>query len=244
MTDPSADGRNLDGLLSAAADAAPGDRIAFRDPIAAFGADAIRPIAAWLVDQRLGAFAVRVLVRIGQKPQHIQEVRRALQSVATTALSPAVARDVTDAVSLLAPSTGRAHGRQVPEQLPWPGDRDVTPLESRFHEAMLEIYKLAGEATRRRRPDGTIERGYWANYFLRAVRTHGGRDYARRLLRMQGTTEGFERLKKEQRLDLTMEALVLRPEYAPLFTDVELSIASRRVGGLLPPRERTATDAS
>jgi hypothetical protein len=102
---------------------------------------------------------------------------------------------------------------------------------------MLDIYARAGEATRRRRPDGTIERGYWANYFLRAVRRQGGPAYARQLLRAQGTTAGFLRLKEEGRLDITMEALVLQSEFASLFTDDDRRIALERLhaAGYFPP---------
>ena len=86
---------------------------------------------------------------------------------------------------------------------------------------MLAIFRLAGEATRRPRPDGTFERGYWASYFLRAVRHHGGLAYAHQLLQQEGTTDGFRRLTEEHRLDLTMEAVVLQPEYAELFSATE-----------------------
>ena len=88
---------------------------------------------------------------------------------------------------------------------------------------------LAGEATRQQRPDGTYIRGYWATYFLRAVRNHGGLPYAHQLLRMDGTTDGFARLTAEGRLDLTMEALILRPEYRGLFSEGELQVAASRL---------------
>ena len=103
---------------------------------------------------------------------------------------------------------------------------------------MLGVFRLAGVATRRTRPDGTIARGYWASYFLRGVRHHGGPEYAHQLLRKEGTTDGFQRLKEEDRLDLTMEALVLRPEYAELFTDEERRVAAHRLAeaGHQPPR--------
>jgi hypothetical protein len=103
---------------------------------------------------------------------------------------------------------------------------------------MLDIFRLAGEATRRHRSDGTTVRGYWASYFLRGVRNHGGLAYARQLLHREGTTEGFQRLTEEGRLDLTMEALVLMPEYAELFSDDELRVAAHRLAeaGSQPPR--------
>ncbi len=94
---------------------------------------------------------------------------------------------------------------------------------------MIDIFRLAGEATRKFRPDGSVVRGYWAIYYLRGVRNHGGRDYAKQLLRKVGTTPGFERLRNEGHLELTVEALVVRPEYASLFTDAERRIAADRL---------------
>lgn len=61
----------------------------------------------------------------------------------------------------------------------------------------------------------------------------GGLEYAHLLLEQEGTTDGFQRLTDEGRLDLTMEALVLKPEYADLFTRRNvrsLRIGSRRLG--------------
>ena len=103
---------------------------------------------------------------------------------------------------------------------------------------MLDIFRLAGEATRKRRSDGTFVRGYWASYFLRGVRNHGGLAYAHQLLLADGTTAGFERLAEEGRLDLTMEALVLRKEYRTLFSEHEIQVASSRLAraGYEPPR--------
>jgi hypothetical protein len=94
---------------------------------------------------------------------------------------------------------------------------------------MLAIFTLAGEATRKQAPDGSTIRGYWASYFLRGVRNHGGPAYAHQLLRAEGTSDGFQRLTDEHRLDLTVEALVLRPDYASLFSDEERTIAAHRL---------------
>jgi hypothetical protein len=46
---------------------------------------------------------------------------------------------------------------------------------------------------------------------------------------MTGTSDGFERLKAEKRLDLSMEALVLDPRYSTLFTAEEIVIARARL---------------
>jgi hypothetical protein len=233
----------LDLLLESAAQAEPEDRITYRDRIAARGGAAIPSLREWLGDPRLGAFAVRTLERIASEPTDRSAALEALNSVDLTAVSESVARDITETLSRL---TGRRPASKLAAKASpgtpaeeWPGSRSVSALELRFHDEMLDIFRLAGEATRRERPDGTIERGYWASYFLRGVRNHGGPDYAHQLLRREGTTEGFQRLTEEGRLDLTMEALVLRPEYASLFSQEERRTAAHRLAqaGYSPPSD-------
>jgi hypothetical protein len=104
---------------------------------------------------------------------------------------------------------------------------EVSMVERQFDQAMLDIYELAGRQT-----------GYWAHYFLRSVRKDGGLVSARKLLWKEGTSEGFERLKAEHRLDLSMEALMLRPEFQELFTPAELARAAERLSahGYRPAR--------
>ncbi|PYM20425.1 MAG: hypothetical protein DMD81_01740 [Candidatus Rokuibacteriota bacterium] len=95
----------------------------------------------------------------------------------------------------------------------------MSDLEERFESEMVEIvYRRAGRET-----------GYWASYFLRAVRRHGGVAAARRLLGGATPSKGLVKLRDKNRLDLAMEALVLKPEYATLFTDEERAIAARRL---------------
>ncbi len=60
-----AESTSLAALLEAARSADPRDRITFRDTIASHGAPAIDAMADWISDPLLGAFAVRVLQRIG-----------------------------------------------------------------------------------------------------------------------------------------------------------------------------------
>ncbi len=62
------------------------------------------------------------------------------------------------------------------------------------------------------------ERGYRASRFLQALRRHGGVATAKRLLERKGTSRGFEILAEKGRLDLSMEALVLRPEFTACST--------------------------
>jgi hypothetical protein len=221
---------DLERLLDTAAAASPADRIDLRDPIAAHGLEAIGPMAGWLHDPKLGPFAVRVMEKIADKPAQRRGVVGALLDVDPAAVPGHVARDIADTLNRISGASKRTYrpGPQL-KAAQWRGVREVSPLELRFHQAMLDIFTNAGEATRLRRPDGTYERGYWATYFLRGVRNHGGPEYARQLLRVEGTSDGFKRLKDEGRLDLSMEALVLRPEFAPLFTDRDLRTASTRL---------------
>jgi hypothetical protein len=224
---------SLQELLDAAKAAGPGERIELRDPIAAHGALAIPQLRAWLTDPRLTAFAVRTLEEIANQEGCRKAVLDTLASVNQSAIPESVARDVSEAISRLRGKTWYiAAGINKPVKTPteqWPGSRPVSALELKFHDDMLHVFRVAGEATRRRRPDGTTQRGYWASYFLRGVRNHGGPDYARQLLRATGTSAGFQRLTDEGRLDLTVEALVLRPEYEFLFTDEDRKIAAQRL---------------
>lgn len=57
---------DLDNLLAAAAKADGSNRIEFRDPIAAFGSEAIKRLEPWIADARLAAFAVLTIKRAGE----------------------------------------------------------------------------------------------------------------------------------------------------------------------------------
>ena len=88
---------------------------------------------------------------------------------------------------------------------------DQGELEQRFNAAMLEIYERAG-----------TELGYWATRYLQLLRRRGGLEAARYLLRQKATSDGYQALREVGRLDLTVESLVLTPEFAALFTSEEL----------------------
>jgi hypothetical protein len=99
---------------------------------------------------------------------------------------------------------------------------------AQFEREMIEtVYRTTGRET-----------GYWASYFLRAVKEHGGVVAAKRLLETKGLSKGLRTLAEKQRLDLAMEALVLKPEFSTLFTDEERAIAARRLD---EARARTVT---
>src|SRR4051794_11601886 len=91
-------------------------------------------------------------------------------------------------------------------------------LEAAFHRAMVDNYQRAKR-----------ELDYNATYFLQMLGEHGGVETARRLLTGSQYAEGSTRLVMENRLDLSVEALVLRPEFTPLFSDAERAEARRRL---------------
>jgi hypothetical protein len=83
---------------------------------------------------------------------------------------------------------------------------------------MLDVYRRAKR-----------EAGYNAAYFLQMVEEVGGLEAARRLLRTGSVSSGFSALWEKGRLDLSVEAVVLRDRFAGLFTDDELDIARNRL---------------
>jgi len=91
-------------------------------------------------------------------------------------------------------------------------------LESRFHREMLSLYSKAGEQT-----------GYWPSGLLSSVRKHGGVNAAKRWLGLKAPTSGLRRLAELGRLDLSVEALVLKQPWSHLFTTEEKRMATVRL---------------
>jgi len=87
-----------------------------------------------------------------------------------------------------------------------------------FNTAMVEVYQQAKR-----------QAGYNAGYFLRMVSELGGYGAAQRLLHAASVSDGFTALWMKGRLDLSMEAVVLRDEFTALFSDEEREIARRRL---------------
>jgi len=98
--------------------------------------------------------------------------------------------------------------------------------EREFDYAMIHTYESAGKET-----------GYWAHRFLALVRRKGGVGAARKLLADKEVSDGFLKLRKAGRLDLSIEYEVLRPKFFELFTDVERQTARQRLTayGVKPP---------
>jgi hypothetical protein len=90
--------------------------------------------------------------------------------------------------------------------------------EAQFHEAMAEIYRRAKD-----------EAGYPANIFIGMVADLGGLETARVLLHAKGVSAGYTALWERNRLDLTVEAVMLDPKWNSLFSDAERIIARKRL---------------
>ena len=94
----------------------------------------------------------------------------------------------------------------------------MNDLETQFDRAMFGVYDSAKRKC-----------NYNATYFLQMLHKHGGLETARRLLASGNAAHGFTVLWECGRLDLSVEAQVLRAEFAPLFTPEEREIARSRL---------------
>ena len=92
-------------------------------------------------------------------------------------------------------------------------------LKERFKEAMCESCRVCKE-----------ELDYPPHYWWRMVRKLGGEvEAARHLLDAKQPQAGFGRLLGLDRLDLSVEAAVVDPIYASLFTDDQRKEARKRL---------------
>jgi hypothetical protein len=94
----------------------------------------------------------------------------------------------------------------------------VNETERTFHRAMIAIYETAKR-----------EFGYNATRFLQMLGEQGGLATARQLLWKDQPSDGFTTLWSHGRLDLTVEAHVLLPEFASLFTEEDRQQARYRL---------------
>jgi hypothetical protein len=111
-----------------------------------------------------------------------------------------------------------------------------TVLEGQFEQAMYDqVYMRVWR-----------ECGYRAERFrqmicpprpgLKGTHYRGGVVTAKKLLAKVDGTAGFKILDEKNRLDLSVETLILKPEWRPLFTEDELRLALLR----LEERKRAA----
>ncbi|GAA3284079.1 hypothetical protein GCM10020218_041690 [Dactylosporangium vinaceum] len=101
-------------------------------------------------------------------------------------------------------------------------------LEADFHQTMVRVYEQARD-----------EAGYNATLFRSMVADKGGLATARQLLAASTVSDGFTALWERGRLDLSVEAAVVRPQFAPLFTDREIETAQTRLDHQHEPRTST-----
>lgn len=86
-----------------------------------------------------------------------------------------------------------------------------------FHKSMLNIYEESKAI------------GYTPTKFKQMVANEGGLQTAKRLVNSKQLSDGFAELAEKNRLDLTVEALVLQKKFGQLFAAEELLIASERL---------------
>lgn len=97
-------------------------------------------------------------------------------------------------------------------------DKFSVPASAKaFDKAMLAIY------------DQATEFGYYPNDFRSMVEKQGGVTTAKQLINKPKVSQGFTRLWEERRLDLSVEALAVRPEWRSLFSADEIRRSQRRL---------------
>lgn len=94
----------------------------------------------------------------------------------------------------------------------------MNDLERKFNKDMINIYNEAKE-----------ELNYNATRFLQLISEKGGVRAAKQLISKEDGTSGFDTLWKMGRLDLSVEAHVLKPEYVELFTEEEIKMCRSKL---------------
>ena len=106
------------------------------------------------------------------------------------------------------------------------GPRSASPaVEARFHKEMMALY------------DRFATLGFRPVLLRRFVLLNGGVGAAKELVFKPGTT-GLERLLDAGKPELSMEAMMLRPEYRDLFSELELKEATQRLASASRSRSR------
>lgn len=95
----------------------------------------------------------------------------------------------------------------------------MASLEQAFDEAMMQIYRRAKD-----------EAGYTATVFHQMLTKRRGVQTAKALINAPKPSDGYTALYMRQRLDLTVEAVIVEDaQWHALFTDDELERARRRL---------------
>lgn len=113
---------------------------------------------------------------------------------------------------------------------------DKNSLLMQFHKDMLNIYEESKKI------------GYNASRFKQMVANQGGFNVAKKFILSNNPSEGFVHLWELERLDLTVEALVLKEKYQSLFTEDERATVFNRLKvygfELLPETKSTTKEAN
>jgi hypothetical protein len=92
-------------------------------------------------------------------------------------------------------------------------------LEDEFDERMQKVYL-----------DGKREGRFSAPLFAELLKKHGGLETARRFIHSADYAAGFTKLWERERLDLTVEAVILQEaKWHPLFTAEEIEVCRKRL---------------
>lgn len=94
----------------------------------------------------------------------------------------------------------------------------MNDLERKFNKDMINIYNEAKK-----------ELNYNATRFLQLISEKGGVRAAKHLISKEDGTSGFDTLWEMGRLDLSVEAHVLKPEYNVLFTEEERKVCRSKL---------------
>ncbi|KPL90995.1 hypothetical protein [Herpetosiphon geysericola] len=93
----------------------------------------------------------------------------------------------------------------------------MSNLEAQFLQEMLDGYRLAAK------------QGYKATYYLRMLEELGAIPAAKRLVADPEISSGLQQLCLIGLLSTSAEAIMLKPEYAELFTDAERQVAREKL---------------
>jgi hypothetical protein len=95
---------------------------------------------------------------------------------------------------------------------------EQSDIHKRFTEAMVDIYHRA-----------LRELNYRTTRFLQMVTEDGGCETAMTLIHAAQPSERYTALWERHRLDLTVEAVILLPEWHDLFTENDRRVARTRL---------------
>lgn len=135
---------SLGDLLDKAREASPSDRIVFRDPIAAFGPEAITAVRPWVDDPKLGAFAVRVIEKTATGPARTAAL--AALAEARAGATGIIHKDIDDALARLGVASSIAGPSGTPAKAPVEMNRNLYEvLVAAARAGRTMTYSEAGE---------------------------------------------------------------------------------------------------